>query len=74
MKSCICMFVLMFAVTEKTVVEMEPRAKVTSKFVNVSLNCCHVNYLTDLLSCWELGAEFHSQFVTVVFFIDLLHY
>jgi len=39
------MFVLMLAVTtEEAVMETEPRAKVTSKFVNVSLNGFHVNY------------------------------
>jgi len=34
-----CVFLMMLA----TVMETEPRAKATGKFVNVSFNCCHVD-------------------------------
>ena len=43
-----CVFVMMLAVTsEETVMDTESKAKVMSKFVNVSLNCYHVDLLGD---------------------------
>ena len=48
-KCSICVFVIIFAVAnEESVTETEPRAKVTGKFMNVSLNICHMEYFKSI--------------------------
>jgi len=45
-------FVIIFAVAgEELVTETEPRAKTTSKFMNVSLNWCDMKYYKSAMRC-----------------------